>query len=240
MPSLLTAGISEDEAQARATSSMTMRWRARRRRRRRTPRACGWRGRSAAPAPRRRPRGTRRLVDLGGPRRDLRPRPASRTLARSSSCSSGRQVEHGTYARSASTDRRPDAIVPEVAQWPDRAHEQATPVARLTVIGTGYLGATHAVCMAELGYEVSGSTSTRPRSTQLSAGEVPFYEPGLAELLAQARRDRPAAVHHRRTTRSPRSATCTSSASAPRSSRASYAADLTLRRRRVRRARCRT
>lgn len=27
---------------------------------------------------------------------------------------------------------------------------------RLTVIGTGYLGATHAACMAELGHEVLG------------------------------------------------------------------------------------
>ena len=27
---------------------------------------------------------------------------------------------------------------------------------RLSVIGTGYLGATHAACMAELGYEVIG------------------------------------------------------------------------------------
>ena len=27
---------------------------------------------------------------------------------------------------------------------------------RMTVIGTGYLGATHAACMAELGHEVLG------------------------------------------------------------------------------------
>ena len=34
---------------------------------------------------------------------------------------------------------------------------QGSPVAlRLSVIGTGYLGATHAACMAELGYEVIG------------------------------------------------------------------------------------
>ena len=37
--------------------------------------------------------------------------------------------------------------------------------------------------MAELGYEVSASTSTRPRSRSSPAGEVPFYEPGLPELL---------------------------------------------------------
>ena len=30
---------------------------------------------------------------------------------------------------------------------------------RLSVLGTGYLGATHAVCMTELGYEVTGRSS---------------------------------------------------------------------------------
>ena len=31
---------------------------------------------------------------------------------------------------------------------------------RLSVIGTGYLGATHAACMAELGFEVIGEIVT--------------------------------------------------------------------------------
>ncbi len=33
---------------------------------------------------------------------------------------------------------------------------------RLTVLGTGYLGATHAVCMASLGFEVLGNPQTAP------------------------------------------------------------------------------
>ena len=54
---------------------------------------------------------------------------------------------------------------------------------RLTVIGTGYLGATHAVCMAELGYDVLGMDVDAAKVERLAAGEVPFYEPGLEPLL---------------------------------------------------------
>ncbi|MEZ2190483.1 UDP-glucose/GDP-mannose dehydrogenase family protein [Corynebacterium sp. CCM 9204] len=55
---------------------------------------------------------------------------------------------------------------------------------KLTVIGTGYLGATHAVCMAELGHEVLGVDISDERIEALRAGRVPFYEPGLAEKLS--------------------------------------------------------
>ncbi len=54
---------------------------------------------------------------------------------------------------------------------------------RLTVIGTGYLGATHAVCMAELGFEVLGLDVLPEKVEALQSGRVPFYEPGLPELL---------------------------------------------------------
>jgi UDPglucose 6-dehydrogenase len=54
---------------------------------------------------------------------------------------------------------------------------------RLSVIGTGYLGATHAVCMVELGYEVIGLDVDEAKVARLRAGEVPFFEPGLPELL---------------------------------------------------------
>jgi UDPglucose 6-dehydrogenase len=57
------------------------------------------------------------------------------------------------------------------------------PKPRLSVIGTGYLGATHAVCMTELGYEVVGLDVDAAKVAKLSAGEVPFFEPGLGELL---------------------------------------------------------
>ncbi|MGI5165062.1 UDP-glucose dehydrogenase family protein [Spirillospora sp. CA-253888] len=54
---------------------------------------------------------------------------------------------------------------------------------RLTVIGTGYLGATHAACMADLGFEVLGLDIDETKIARLSAGEVPFYEPGLEPVL---------------------------------------------------------
>ncbi len=54
---------------------------------------------------------------------------------------------------------------------------------RLTVLGTGYLGATHAVCMAELGFEVLGMDVDRAKIDRLSGGEIPFFEPGLEPLL---------------------------------------------------------
>lgn len=54
---------------------------------------------------------------------------------------------------------------------------------RCTVFGTGYLGATHAVGMAELGHDVVGVDIDPGKVAKLSAGEIPFYEPDLAEKL---------------------------------------------------------
>jgi UDPglucose 6-dehydrogenase len=54
---------------------------------------------------------------------------------------------------------------------------------KLTVIGTGYLGATHAAAMAELGHEVLGLDVDADKVDKLNAGQVPFFEPGLPELL---------------------------------------------------------
>lgn len=56
---------------------------------------------------------------------------------------------------------------------------------KLSVIGTGYLGATHAACMASLGFEVIGFDTESSKVDLLSKGKVPFYEPDLEELLAQ-------------------------------------------------------
>ena len=92
---------------------------------------------------------------------------------------------------------------------------------RITVIGTGYLGATHAACMAELGFEVLGLDVDKAKIDQLSEGRIPFFEPGLDELLRTPRRHRTAALHHLLRGGRRASATCTSCASAPRRSRAS-------------------
>lgn len=54
---------------------------------------------------------------------------------------------------------------------------------KMSVFGTGYLGTTHAACMAELGHEVLGVDVDSAKVKKLAVGEVPFYEPGLPELL---------------------------------------------------------
>ncbi len=54
---------------------------------------------------------------------------------------------------------------------------------RLTVIGIGYLGLTHAACMADLGHNVMAIDTDHERVARVSAGEMPFFEPGLESLL---------------------------------------------------------
>ena len=56
---------------------------------------------------------------------------------------------------------------------------------RLTVLGAGYLGITHAACMASLGFEVLGVDTDRAKVDKLNAGRLPIYEPGLEELLRE-------------------------------------------------------
>src|SRR5258708_13135232 len=56
---------------------------------------------------------------------------------------------------------------------------------KITVIGTGYLGAVHAACMAELGHSVLGVDTRPDRIARLARGEAPFFEPGLSELLTR-------------------------------------------------------
>ncbi|CAB4679120.1 unannotated protein [freshwater metagenome] len=55
----------------------------------------------------------------------------------------------------------------------------------LSVVGCGYLGATHAACMSSLGFTVIGVDTDPDKVAMLSRGELPFYEPGLDTLLAQ-------------------------------------------------------
>ncbi|MFE6223256.1 MULTISPECIES: UDP-glucose/GDP-mannose dehydrogenase family protein [unclassified Streptomyces] len=56
---------------------------------------------------------------------------------------------------------------------------------KITVIGTGYLGATHAAAMAEMGFEVLGLDVVPEKIELLASGRVPMYEPGLEDLLAR-------------------------------------------------------
>ena len=54
---------------------------------------------------------------------------------------------------------------------------------RLTVLGAGYLGITHAACMASLGFDVLGVDTDPAKVAGLNAGRLPIYEPGLGPLL---------------------------------------------------------
>jgi UDPglucose 6-dehydrogenase len=53
----------------------------------------------------------------------------------------------------------------------------------ISVMGTGYLGATHAACLAATGHSVVGIDVDPGRAAQLSLGRAPFHEPGLDRLL---------------------------------------------------------
>ncbi|MBU3752332.1 MAG: UDP-glucose/GDP-mannose dehydrogenase family protein [Candidatus Nanopelagicaceae bacterium] len=54
---------------------------------------------------------------------------------------------------------------------------------KLSVVGTGYLGATHAAAMSSLGFTVVGVDVDQSKIDLLRQGKVPFFEPGLEELL---------------------------------------------------------
>ncbi len=54
---------------------------------------------------------------------------------------------------------------------------------QLTVLGTGYLGTAHAVCMAELGFDVLGLDTDEAKIGALAAGRLPFHDPDLKSLL---------------------------------------------------------
>jgi UDPglucose 6-dehydrogenase len=57
-------------------------------------------------------------------------------------------------------------------------------LSRITVIGTGYVGLVTAACLADLGHHVIGMDVDSAKVERLRRGEVPIFEPGLAEVIA--------------------------------------------------------
>lgn len=57
---------------------------------------------------------------------------------------------------------------------------------RLAVIGTGYLGAVHAACMANIGFDVIGVDIDSSKVNALNTGRPPFFEPEFEDVLEQA------------------------------------------------------
>ena len=61
----------------------------------------------------------------------------------------------------------------------------------IAIVGAGYVGLVTATCFAELGNTVACIDNDPDKIARLEAGEIPFYEPSLAEMVArnvQARR----------------------------------------------------
>jgi UDPglucose 6-dehydrogenase len=58
---------------------------------------------------------------------------------------------------------------------------------RVAIIGTGYVGLTTGVCLAFVGHSVSCLDSDCSKITALRRGDIPIYEPNLADLLEEAR-----------------------------------------------------
>ncbi len=56
---------------------------------------------------------------------------------------------------------------------------------QISVIGTGYVGLVTGACFAEFGVNVLCMDNDRKRIARLEKGDVPFYEPGLTELVAK-------------------------------------------------------
>src|SRR5438105_4565774 len=55
--------------------------------------------------------------------------------------------------------------------------------AQIAVFGLGYVGSVTAACLASLGHRVTGVDRDPHKVSQLRAGQAPFYEPGLDELV---------------------------------------------------------
>jgi UDPglucose 6-dehydrogenase len=61
---------------------------------------------------------------------------------------------------------------------------------RITIVGTGYVGLVTGTCLAETGNDVICVDSDQNKVAMLLRGEIPIYEPGLAELVLRNAADR--------------------------------------------------
>jgi UDPglucose 6-dehydrogenase len=55
---------------------------------------------------------------------------------------------------------------------------------RIAMIGAGYVGLVSGACFSDFGHHVSCIDSDEEKVTALNSGEIPIYEPGLADLVA--------------------------------------------------------
>jgi UDPglucose 6-dehydrogenase len=62
-------------------------------------------------------------------------------------------------------------------------HEKELTRMNVTIIGTGYVGLSTGVCLAQLGHRVIGVDINEERITTLQQGRSPIYEPGLEDMM---------------------------------------------------------
>ena len=55
---------------------------------------------------------------------------------------------------------------------------------RVTMIGSGYVGLVSGACFADFGHEVTCVDTDAGKIAALKRGEIPIYEPGLDDLVA--------------------------------------------------------
>lgn len=56
---------------------------------------------------------------------------------------------------------------------------------KITIFGTGYVGLVQGACMADLGHDVLCIDIDQEKIKKLDKGKVPFYEPGLSDLITR-------------------------------------------------------
>ncbi|MDP7034195.1 MAG: UDP-glucose/GDP-mannose dehydrogenase family protein [Planctomycetota bacterium] len=55
----------------------------------------------------------------------------------------------------------------------------------ITIVGTGYVGLVTGACFAKIGHNCLCIDNDQSKISSLQAGEIPFYEPGLSELVTE-------------------------------------------------------
>lgn len=61
---------------------------------------------------------------------------------------------------------------------------------KIAVIGAGYVGLVTAACLADLGNDVICNDIDKDKISKLKRGTVPFYEPGLEELVKRNQKEK--------------------------------------------------
>jgi len=62
---------------------------------------------------------------------------------------------------------------------------------RVTMIGAGYVGLVSGACFADFGHHVTCIDKDAKKVAALNSGEIPIFEPGLADLVeANVRQER--------------------------------------------------